>query len=144
MEELLGWLEADPRRLLVIVAVAGVIALVVRLRSGGGIQRDDQRLFDSSQRARIHARAGNRCEHKPLLWLRCSAKGTHADHVYPHSRGGPTILANAQSLCATHNLRKSASVPSRYYIWRLERRRRKYFPAGEDPSVQWRAASLVR
>ncbi len=40
---------------------------------------------------------------KPLNWT-----NFHADHVLPYSRGGKTVLKNAQPLCARHNLIKGA------------------------------------
>ena len=47
-------------------------------------------------------------------------------------------MSNCQSLCAPHNLAKSAQVPSRFYMKRLAARRAKYFPAGVNPQVEWR------
>jgi len=58
-----------------------------------------------SKRQRLYARllSGNICQ-------KCSAvldNEFHADHVYPHSLGGKTILKNCQALCAACNLKKS-------------------------------------
>lgn len=88
--------------------------------------RDPQRFFSSAQRHELARRAGGRCEHKPLLWHRCDRTGRHADHVIPWSKGGPTTLDNGQWLCARHNLRKSDTMPSPLYRWRLTRRREHY------------------
>lgn len=143
MNEVVQWLFDEPSRMVVVAVVAGVMALAVKMRSRGGVHRDTQRLFDGAQRSLIHSRAGNRCEHKHPLWFRCRQVGNQADHVYPHSRGGATSLENAQSLCQPHNLRKSAKVPSPVYIWRLQRRRAKYFPAGHDVTVQRRQLSAI-
>jgi len=144
MQLVFEWLLASPVRLVVVALVLALLWGLVPRAGSGAVQKDTQRMFDGDQRARIHSRAGGRCEHKSLLWFRCKAKGTQADHIYPHSRGGATSLANGQSLCGFHNRRKSASIPSRFYLWRLERRRRKYFPPGERVDVYWRQPSQVR
>ncbi|WP_265521041.1 HNH endonuclease [Oerskovia flava] len=113
-----------------------VLAPVLRGRAGG--RTDPQRLFTPAQRTAAFTRAGGRCEHKTMLGLRCSARPTHADHIYPWSKGGASTLSNCQALCARHNLQKGAKVPSAGYMWRLERRRRRYFPPGEPARVEWR------
>lgn len=142
---ILQFVADDPRRmLLVLLAVIVLAGLVARSGGPGGtVQKDGQRLFTADQCRRIHERAGNQCEHKPLLGMRCSAAGTQADHIYPHARGGATSIANGQSLCARHNRAKSARVPSPLYIWRLEHRRRSYFPPGERTKVNWHQPSLL-
>ncbi|WP_170605824.1 HNH endonuclease [Ruegeria arenilitoris] len=64
-----------------------------------------RRAFTPRQRRILRMLAGNLCQ-------MCGAvldAGFHADHVRAHSRGGPTILANGQALCATCNLKKGAS-----------------------------------
>lgn len=122
----------------VAVGLAVMIVLVAAARRGRQVQRDPKRLFTSAERQEASRRAGGRCEHKSVIWFRCSAPGTHGDHIYPWSRGGATVMMNHQWLCAKHNLRKSDHVPSRVYIWRLERRRKSYFPQGVDPHVDWR------
>ena len=33
----------------------------------------------------------------------------HADHIMPYSKGGKTILKNAQALCQNCNLKKGSS-----------------------------------
>lgn len=86
-------------------------------------ERDHQRTFGARQKAIVANRAGGRCEHKHPLWIRCLKPGTHADHVIPWSKGGPTTAFNGQWLCRRHNLRKSALYPSPLYRWRLGRRR---------------------
>lgn len=106
-----------------------------------GRQRDPQRAFTEPQRRAIFARAGDRCEHTSTFGLRCKATPSHADHVHPWSKGGATTLANAQALCARHNLQKGSHVPSTWYLYRLERRRQAYFPPGEPASVAWRVGS---
>jgi hypothetical protein len=98
---------------------------------------DPQRLFDSGQKRVAMARAGGRCE-AARAWLRCRAAAEHADHIYPWSKGGATSLDNCQYLCARRNLAKSAKVPSRWYLWALELRRRRYFLASVSGRVTWR------
>jgi hypothetical protein len=101
--------------------------------------RDPKRVFTQSERAAIFARAGNRCEHRGLL-LRCRAGAAHADHVWPWVDGGPTSVANGQALCARHNLSKGSKHPSSWYVLRLERARRRYFPPGAPTDVVRRRA----
>lgn len=86
-------------------------------------ERDHRRTFSAYQKAILVKRAGGRCEHKAPLWFRCVRPGSHADHIIPWSKGGPTTAFNGQWLCRRHNLRKSALYPSPLYRWRLVRRR---------------------
>lgn len=137
-----GWatgLHRDhPTLFWTLVVVIGMVVIALNLHRLAALgQRDPQRMYDSSQRTTIHQRAGGRCEHKHPFWMRCTRPSSHADHVYPWSRGGATTIANGQALCASHNLRKSNHVPSRLYLWRLQRRRRRYFPAEEPRVVDW-------
>lgn len=132
---LVDWAVANPRPALVVAALVAVVVLANGYHPSTG-WRDPVRIFTAEQKAIIHGRAGGRCEHKPLLWFRCRAQGTQADHVYPWSKGGPTTIENGQSMCGQCNRAKSARTPSRLYVWRLERRRRRYFPAGADTRVR--------
>lgn len=120
------------------MGVVFVVRVASAARNGRLPARDPKRAFTDAERMRAFRRAGNRCEHKPLLWFRCSAAPTTGDHIYPHSKGGATVLSNCQALCFRHNSRKSDRVPSRWEIARLERRRRSYFPVGEPVRVGWR------
>lgn len=124
----------------VLALVGGlVIALaLVLVRPRRGIQTDPQRVFDAVQRAEGRRRCGGRCEHKPPLLPRCRGGADQADHIFPWSRGGATSLGNLQMLCARCNRRKSDRVPGQWYIWRLQRRRRRYFPAHTPVQVAWR------
>ena len=50
--------------------------------------------------------SGNICES-------CGSKlngNFHADHIFPYSKGGKTILKNAQALCANCNLKKGNKI----------------------------------
>ncbi|UQN30537.1 HNH endonuclease [Brachybacterium kimchii] len=130
-----------------LLAVAGVILLVVlvlRSPAGGACSsRDPRRTFTSAERAQAFARAGMRCEHKSMFWSRCTNTATQGDHIFPWSHGGRTAMSNQQALCAFHNNRKSGSVPTRMYIIRLQRRRRRYFPPEETARIEWRLGAAI-
>ena len=49
-------------------------------------------------------------ECKPEREFRVSWKDYQADHVLPHSKGGQTVIDNAQVLCSYHNQQKGAKV----------------------------------
>lgn len=108
-----------------LIVVGGLIVAVLMFRSEH-IPRDLQRTFTTDQKAAASDRCGHQCEHKPMFWRRCREVPTHGDHIVPWSRGGRTDTANLQMLCQRHNLRKGALMPSRFYRWRLARRRRNY------------------
>lgn len=129
---------ADNVTFVVVVVILGLLVkAVLAVRRAIPPHTDPQRMFTANQRALTKKLAGGRCEHS-YLGFRCRKPGEHADHIYPWSRGGATVMSNCQSLCATHNLRKSAAVPSRFYIHRLEKRRVRYFPSDVSPKVKWR------
>jgi hypothetical protein len=93
--------------------------------------RDPWRGFKFAARQSVMTRAGHRCEAPRLLaWGRCPHPASEADHVYPWSRGGPTVLSNGQALCRNHNRRKSNFRPPWWYVLSLERRRAAYAPPG--------------
>ena len=122
-----------------VVWFAAAVSAVVfcRRRFGRAVRRDKRRAFTPADRSTLLSRAGGRCEHVAWWGHRCRADAEHADHVWPHSRGGPTVLSNGAALCAWHNLRKSDRVPSRFYVARIERSRQGYYPAGVDPTIRW-------
>ncbi|MFI8778082.1 HNH endonuclease [Brachybacterium paraconglomeratum] len=125
--------------LLVPVAVTLLAGVVLASPAGGACEsRDPRRGFTVAERREAFERAGHRCEHKALLWHRCTNTPTQGDHIFPWSRGGRTAMSNQQALCPFHNSRKSGTVPTRMYILRLQWRRRRYFPAGVTPRVHWR------
>ncbi len=105
-------------------------------RGPNSTQRDPWRGFKYAPRATVLARAGGRCEGSVFLaWGRCSEPAVEVDRVFPHSKGGPTVVSNGQALCKGHNRRKGSTSPEWWYIRALERRRRGYFPAGVDVRV---------
>ena len=67
---------------------------------------------------------------------RCNSAAVEADHVFPWSKGGPTVVSNGQALCRDHNRRKSNLSPPWWYVLALEKRRRSYFPEGVDVRVR--------
>lgn len=137
-EAVLGALAQHPW-LVVPVAVVMLVGVVLASPAGGACaSRDPRRGFTVAERRAAFERAGLRCEHKSMLWHRCTNTPTQGDHIYPWSRGGRTAMSNQQALCPFHNSRKSGTVPTRIYILRLQWRRRRYFPEEVSPRVQWR------
>lgn len=77
--------------------------------------KDTQRSFNESQRIKIYRKDSGLCQ-------KCIAEGKNekeakvswsqyeADHVIPHSKGGQTIIENAQVLCKYHNASKGAKI----------------------------------
>ncbi|GAA1424386.1 HNH endonuclease signature motif containing protein [Agrococcus citreus] len=99
-------------------------------------RRDPWRTFKYAPRAAVMERAAGRCEAAAFYVAgRCSARATEVDHIFPWSRGGPTVESNGQALCRPHNRSKGRKVPAWWYLLLLERRRRTYFPAGVDVRV---------
>ena len=78
------------------------------------LTKDRRRQFSESQRIAIYREMDGVCQE-------CSKQGLsddearvpwseyEADHVVPHSKGGATVIDNAQVLCRSHNLAKGAS-----------------------------------
>lgn len=121
--------------LLVIITVAGVS----RPTPPGGVRLDGTRLFSADTRREGFRRAGGQCEMETLPGIRCPRPATTGDHWFPHALGGATTSANFVATCAACNGRKSAKIPSRAMTWRLEARRRRYFPQGAPVSAgAWR------
>lgn len=108
-------------------------------------RRDPWRGFKFAARRAVMTRAGGRCEAPMLLgWGRCHDAATEVDHIYPWSRGGPTVVSNGQALCRAHNRRKSNLRPPWWYVLSLERRRNAYSPPdvtvrvfGRMSAVEW-------
>lgn len=131
------FLIGDPVLIVMIAAGLTVIGIARAVVKGRVPEKHEKRMFTGPEKAECKRRAGNRCEHSQF-GFRCRTASAHADHVYPWARGGQTTMSNCQSLCAPHNLRKSAIIPGKFYIARLEKRRRRYFPTGISPKVEWR------
>ena len=71
---------------------------------------DDRRQFTHEQRLAIYYRANRRCvnpDANPDCAVICTWDNWHADHIIPHSAGGPTTVENGQLLCPSCNLKKS-------------------------------------
>lgn len=103
---------------------------------------DPWRLFKGEARRTVMDRAGDRCEGAVFFgWGRCTDAATEVDHVYPWSRGGPTMPGNGQALCRGHNRRKAAMRPPWWYVLSLEHRRRSYFPSDADVRVSGKASA---
>jgi hypothetical protein len=123
------------------MAVAALLAVLMTVRVVQAVahpvgRRDPIRRFSQYDKATILARAGGRCEHHGLIFGRCrQTERLEADHVHPHSRGGQTAVANGQALCRRHNRAKRATVPFRWQLRALERRREQYFPPAVPRSV---------
>lgn len=144
-DEIRGIIDHFVQNPILLVFIALAVALVfgvTKFKGARAVNKDEQRMFSTSQKAEAKRRAGGRCEHAGLIF-RCRADGEHADHIFPHSRGGMSTQSNCQSLCAPHNLQKSAKIPSLIYIKSLERRRKKYFPEGVDRKVEWRSGKAT-
>lgn len=102
-------------------------------------KHDPWRRFKGDARRQVMERAGNQCEGAVFLgWGRCSDPAAEVDHIYPWSRGGPTVPSNGQALCTSHNRRKGAMRPAWWYVISLERRRRSYFSPGAELRVNAR------
>ena len=70
------------------------------------VKQMKKRLFSKRQKKILKLTSGNICENCGL-----NLKGNfQADHVIPYSKGGKTILNNAQALCAKCNLKKGDSL----------------------------------
>ena len=78
------------------------------------LTKDKKRRFSESERIAIYRAVDGVCQE-------CSKRGLtddearvpwseyEADHVVPHTAGGPTVIENAQVLCEPHNRAKGAS-----------------------------------
>ncbi|WP_460791519.1 HNH endonuclease [Nocardioides maradonensis] len=99
-------------------------------------RRDPWRGFKYAARRAVMDRAGGQCEAPAfLVWGRCRDTAAEADHIYPWSKGGPTVFSNGQALCRRHNRRKSNLRPPWWYVLSLERRRLSYCDSGTEVHV---------
>lgn len=98
--------------------------------------KDPWRGFKFAARDTVMSHAGERCEAPEFLaWGRCGNTAVEVDHVFPHSKGGATVVANGQALCRHHNRRKANMNPPWWYILGLEKRRLEYYPDDADVRV---------
>lgn len=132
------WTGISPQLpwLIPMALVAGVFSATLPGRGPRSTSRDPWRAFKFGARSTVMSRAGGRCEAAAVVFFgRCPDAATEADHVYPWSKGGPTIVSNGAALCRGHNRAKKAMNPPWWYVLGLERRRRGYFPEGVDVRV---------
>lgn len=76
---------------------------------------DTKRNFDESERIAIYRKDNGLCQAcladgKPEKESFVTWSKYQADHVLPHSKGGQTIIENAQVLCKHHNAKKGAKI----------------------------------
>lgn len=79
------------------------------------IEKDTKRAFSELERIQIYRRDKGICQEcirqgKPEKEAQVSWSDYQADHIFPHSKGGKTILANGELLCQYHNQSKGANV----------------------------------
>jgi hypothetical protein len=77
--------------------------------------KDVKRAFDEAQRILIYRRDNGLCQvclasGKSVQESTVPWREYDADHIIPHSFGGPTDVANAQVLCRYHNQQKGATL----------------------------------
>lgn len=143
---LVSLLDGLRSHLPLLVLLGSILALLTSPLPGRGPRllqrRDPWRRYKFAARQAVVSRAAGRCEGPFLLaWGRCREPASEADHVYPWSRRGPTVVGNGQALCRTHNRRKSNLRPPWWYVVSLERRRRAYFPPGAETRVSGRLSA---
>ena len=68
--------------------------------------KDPQRTFNYDQRIVIWQNANGKCQ---SCGKTIAFEETHADHIKPYSKGGPTTVENGQALCQECNTRKGAT-----------------------------------
>lgn len=79
------------------------------------VEKDQKRAFSELERIIIYRKGKGLCqqclrEGKPENEAKVSWSNYQADHVIPHSKGGKTVLDNAELLCSYHNQSKGASI----------------------------------
>lgn len=79
------------------------------------IEKDEKRAFSELERILIYRRDKGLCqeclrEEKTEKESLISWSEYQADHVFPHSKGGRTILENGELLCQYHNQSKGAKI----------------------------------
>lgn len=126
-----SWVVTHQHTALVIAACVLIPLVLGRLAAlvPRSVRKDPQRMFSPAQRKTGFDRAEGRCEMDGLFLFRCRKPAAHGDHWFPWSKGGPTDMDNFVAGCASCNCSKGAKTPTYWQTWRLERRRRRYFPA---------------
>ena len=79
------------------------------------IAKDGKRAFTELERIVIYRKGKGYCqeclrEGKPELEAKVSWSNYQADHVFPHAKGGKTIIENGELLCSQHNQSKGAKL----------------------------------
>jgi hypothetical protein len=79
------------------------------------IVKDENRAFSELDRIIIYRRDKGLCqqclrEDKPEKECVVSWTGYQADHVFPYSKGGQTVIENGELLCRYHNQSKGAEI----------------------------------
>lgn len=140
------WPAIEPVAPVLIAMLVLAAVLGAPLPGRGPIgRRDPWRSFKYGSRREVMERAGGRCEAQLfLLWGRCGEPATDADHIYPWSKDGPTIVSNGQALCRSHNVGKGSTTPPWWKLIGLERRRKSCFPDGADTRVLARMSAADR
>ncbi|MHA1540999.1 MAG: HNH endonuclease family protein [Alphaproteobacteria bacterium] len=78
-------------------------------------EKDQQRAFSELQRLKIYRKSNGVCQQclrngLPEKEATISWNDYQADHVIPHSKGGQTIIENAELLCSKCNQSKGAKI----------------------------------
>jgi 5-methylcytosine-specific restriction endonuclease McrA len=79
------------------------------------IAKDGKRAFTELERIIIYRKGKGYCqeclrEGKPEMEAKVSWSNYQADHVFPHAKGGKTIIENGELLCSQHNQSKGAKL----------------------------------
>ncbi len=77
------------------------------ISESGAQPTDPQRWFTPEQRQEIWDKSGGKCQ---SCGMQLSRTNFHADHINPHSNGGPTTTENGQALCVECNIKKGADA----------------------------------
>lgn len=78
---------------------------------------DSKRLFSEAEKIKIYRRDNGLCqlclkEGKPEKEAQVSWTNYQADHIFPHVRGGQSVVDNGQVLCTYHNANKGSKITS--------------------------------
>lgn len=98
--------------LIPLLVIGAVFTFPMPGRGPRSSRRDVWRGFRYGLRTEVLTRAAGRCEGALFLaWGRCGSPAVEVDHVFPYSKGGPTVASNGQALCTSHNRRKRNTTP---------------------------------